>query len=276
MKPRWLYPTESNGLQVRWGDGWIEAFPEHEFAEDCDGRPRKILMYRRRRRRSFERCESEYSLTVHARIAKLDYAGRFAKRNSEPDRDFYMGQTEITFTDETRSIVRRVRWRDEGEARFKDWGIEFSWRKPTTDEKSPFVIPKRGKKKRIPVLGVLRPGQLRFRSKILDLYGGKCCISGFDVPESLEAAHIVPYEGRSWDHVQNGLLVRADLHRLFDCHLLSIHPVRRTVHLSRRLKRTAAYSELEGVKIHLPHARKSQPSRQALEHHWRNFKTGAR
>lgn len=273
MKPRWLYPTESNGLQLRWADGWIEVFPEDEFAEECDSRPRKILMYHRCRGRPFEPRESEYSLTVRGRTAELDYAGQFKERNSAPDRDFYMGQTEITFTDSTRSIVKRVRWRDEG-SRFQDWVIGCSWVRPTTDEELPdFIIPNRGTKIRAPVLGVLRPGQLRFRSKLLDLYGRKWCISGFEVVESLEAAHIVPYEGTSWDHVQNGLLVRADLHRLFDGLLLSIHPTRRTVHLSRRLKRTAAYSKLEGVEIHLPQARKSQPSRRALEHHWRDFKS---
>ncbi|WP_328824484.1 HNH endonuclease signature motif containing protein [Pseudomonas arcuscaelestis] len=56
-------------------------------------------------------------------------------------------------------------------------------------------------------------------------YGGACCITGCKVDTLLEAAHIIPYRGDQTDDVSNGLLLRVDLHRLFDAHLVTINPV---------------------------------------------------
>lgn len=47
-------------------------------------------------------------------------------------------------------------------------------------------------------------------------------MSGSTVVETLEAAHIVPYQGPGTNHSLNGLLLRADLHTLFDLGLLAI------------------------------------------------------
>lgn len=68
------------------------------------------------------------------------------------------------------------------------------------------------------VLGqiVRRRGQQEFREKLLVAYEGRCAITGCDAIEALEAAHIVPYLGTETNHVQNGLLLRADIHTLFD------------------------------------------------------------
>jgi putative restriction endonuclease len=67
-----------------------------------------------------------------------------------------------------------------------------------------------------------RPGQAHFRSEVLRAYGRRCAVTGEGVPELLEAGHIEPYiDGRS-DHLQNGICLRADLHRLFDAGLIAI------------------------------------------------------
>ena len=50
----------------------------------------------------------------------------------------------------------------------------------------------------------------------MDAYGGRCAITGYDVEEALQAAHIVPYLGPQSNTVNNGLLLRADVHNLFD------------------------------------------------------------
>lgn len=76
---------------------------------------------------------------------------------------------------------------------------------------------------------VIRPGQGNFRAAMLERYGGACCISGCRVDTLLEAAHIIPYRGDHSDDVTNGLLLRVDLHRLFDAHLVTIDPATFTV-----------------------------------------------
>jgi len=47
-------------------------------------------------------------------------------------------------------------------------------------------------------------------------------ISGCNVQEALEAAHIRPYSECGTNKIANGLLLRADLHTLFDLHLMSL------------------------------------------------------
>ena len=77
-------------------------------------------------------------------------------------------------------------------------------------------------RRRIEATIVLRQGQGAFRDSLLEAYGCRCAISGCDVPEALEAAHIIPYKGEHTNVVVNGLLLRADLHTLFDLGLIAI------------------------------------------------------
>ncbi|MFG6412466.1 HNH endonuclease [Roseateles sp. DC23W] len=68
----------------------------------------------------------------------------------------------------------------------------------------------------------VRTQQPAFRAAVFRAFGGRCAISGCTVPEALEAAHL---EGRSWKHGHNaatdGILLRRDLHALYDTGLLS-------------------------------------------------------
>ncbi len=69
----------------------------------------------------------------------------------------------------------------------------------------------------------LRKGQRKFRSSLLEAYK-QCIITGCDVEQTLEAAHIHPYKGEETNKIWNGLLLRADIHNLFDLYLLTIEP----------------------------------------------------
>jgi hypothetical protein len=73
---------------------------------------------------------------------------------------------------------------------------------------------------------VQRRGQPQFRQKLITAYAGRCAMTGCAVPDILEAAHIKPYMGDHSNHVTNGLLLRADVHTLFDLGLVRIHPHR--------------------------------------------------
>jgi hypothetical protein len=70
----------------------------------------------------------------------------------------------------------------------------------------------------------VRRGQQSFRQALIRAFGGACCVSGSRVEATLEAAHIRPYRGLSSHAPGNGLLLRADLHTLFDLHLITVMP----------------------------------------------------
>ncbi|MBB5349424.1 HNH endonuclease [Desulfoprunum benzoelyticum] len=67
-----------------------------------------------------------------------------------------------------------------------------------------------------------RIGQSSFRLLVTEAYQRRCAITGEKTLVTLEAAHIVPYSGTGEHDVRNGLLLRADFHRLFDVGLVSV------------------------------------------------------
>lgn len=68
---------------------------------------------------------------------------------------------------------------------------------------------------------LLRPGQAALRRKLLDQYGC-CAVSGECSREALEAAHLVDHGEGGSANVENAILLRADLHSLFDAGRLRI------------------------------------------------------
>jgi len=98
---------------------------------------------------------------------------------------------------------------------------------------------------------VRRQGQPAFRRELLRAYGERCAITGWAVTDVLEAAHILPYRGEHTNHVSNGLLLRSDLHALFDLHLMEIDPETYSVLIDPSLRNTP-YGEMHGRKLLLP------------------------
>jgi len=113
---------------------------------------------------------------------------------------------------------------------------------------------------------VRRRGQPAFRQCLLSAYNGRCAFSGCDVEPVLEAAHIVPYMGPETNHPGNGLLLRADLHTLFDLKLIAIDVAAMSLLVSPLLAGTC-YEELRGKPIKVSEDPHSRPSREAIEQH---------
>ena len=111
---------------------------------------------------------------------------------------------------------------------------------------------------------VIRRGQAAFRRALFDAYEGTCAVTGCNTMEVLEAAHIVPYRGAHTNRVDNGLLLRADVHTLFDLGHLWVD--QGLICLSAHLKNTN-YSELEQTFLRLPRKKSDRPSIQALAIH---------
>ncbi|MGB8652627.1 MAG: HNH endonuclease [Mycobacteriales bacterium] len=109
-----------------------------------------------------------------------------------------------------------------------------------------------------------RSGQGAFRTAVLGAYEGRCAITGCDVPEALEAAHIRPYRGKHTNAVANGICLRADLHRLWDTGRLAVDESSHQVLLDADMIGTD-YSQWVGEVIALPRKAKHHPSALALE-----------
>ena len=112
----------------------------------------------------------------------------------------------------------------------------------------------------------LRRGQVEFRKKLLEAYGRRCAITNCNCPDTLEAAHILPYRGAETNHVQNGILLRSDIHTLFDLGKIGIDPVSYRVIVSKSLKGTG-YEELNRVKLRPPLQSASKPNKEVLQEH---------
>jgi len=120
---------------------------------------------------------------------------------------------------------------------------------------------------------VQRQGQSVFRRRLLAAYRRRCAISGCSIEELLEAAHIVPYRGKETNRSGNGMLLRADLHTLFDLHLISINPLNMRVLVSSKLN-GSDYEQYRGKKLRVPKQSSSRPSVAALNCHSGMYERG--
>lgn len=112
----------------------------------------------------------------------------------------------------------------------------------------------------------VRRGQGSFRNRLLEAYQGRCCVTGCDVPAALEAAHIIPYRGEHSNLVSNGLLLRSDIHTLFDQGLLSFDDGFRVV-MAQSVGVSDAYRRFIGKVIALPKSLNDLPCKDALKKH---------
>lgn len=113
---------------------------------------------------------------------------------------------------------------------------------------------------------VRRQGQPAFRKALIDAYGGKCAITGCALTAILEAAHVHPYMGDHTNVVSNGLLLRTDIHTLFDLRLIAIDPETLKVLVSPELDGTD-YEQLRGRVLSAVKQSAQQVSANALNWH---------
>lgn len=128
-----------------------------------------------------------------------------------------------------------------------------------------------------PVLVAPRLGQGTFRIEVLEAYQRQCAITGEHSLPALEAVHIRPY-GREGPHdVRNGLLVRADFHRLFDTGYVTVDADMRLVvgkRLSEDFQNGRSYYPLHGSPLQLPRDPRHYPGRDFLAWHRDNVFVG--
>jgi len=111
-----------------------------------------------------------------------------------------------------------------------------------------------------------RRGQATFREKIRKRYGSLCLVTGCKILDILEAAHLMPYRSESDHHPENGLLLRADIHTLFDLNLLGIEPGSLEIKLHPSI--AVEYSEFRGQRLRCGDR---PPSAEALRQRYHEF-----
>lgn len=95
----------------------------------------------------------------------------------------------------------------------------------------------------------VRVGQGRFRSMILRRYGNVCAFTGSGPEAALDAAHLYSYAALGVHLEGGGLMLRKDIHRLFDRGDLAVDPLSRTVDLRADIRTFPSYEGLHGAQL---------------------------
>ena len=126
---------------------------------------------------------------------------------------------------------------------------------------------------------LIRPrlGQGAFRILVTDIYHRRCAITRERTLPALDAAHIQPYSKGGAHEASNGLLLRRDLHSLFDAGYLTITP-KLNLEVSQRIREEFEngrdYYALHGHQIDVPDDIHNKPDPTALSWHNENCYRG--
>jgi putative restriction endonuclease len=121
-----------------------------------------------------------------------------------------------------------------------------------------------------PTLVQHRLGQGAFRVLVTDAYQRRCAVTGERTLPVLDAAHIKPYSQLGEHRVENGLLLRKDLHTLFDAGYVTVTPelqLRVSGRIREEFENGRDYYALQGRDVRLPLTPNPRPSREYLEWH---------
>lgn len=106
----------------------------------------------------------------------------------------------------------------------------------------------------------VRKGQSRFRKALHTLYGSRCAFTGTDEESVLEACHIISHAKTGDNSLDNGLLLRSDIHVLFDEHLMTLANDGQRILVHKDIT-APEYAKLNGV---IPGLRPSTPENHLL------------
>jgi putative restriction endonuclease len=124
-----------------------------------------------------------------------------------------------------------------------------------------------------PTLITPRLGQSAFRIAVTEAYRRQCAVSGGKVLPALDAAHIRPYTAGGLHKKSNGILLRKDIHCVFDSGYVTVDTSYRFV-VSKKVKEVFdngdEYRRLHGKPLHLPSSTSDWPNPEFLRWHNEN------
>lgn len=97
----------------------------------------------------------------------------------------------------------------------------------------------------------VRIGQGKFRTSLIETYGASCAVTGPTHQAAIEACHLYSYAKEGKHHEHGGLLLRRDLHTLFDRGLLAINPDTSTIVVSPELLKFENYAVFHERKLNI-------------------------
>jgi putative restriction endonuclease len=122
-----------------------------------------------------------------------------------------------------------------------------------------------------PRLTPYRLAQQAFKAVVLSAYHGHCAVTGNKIRPVLQAAHIRPVTNGGENRLDNGMLLRSDVHTMFDNGYLAVDPRQNKLIVSPRLREDfgngAEFYSKAGQVIALPDRRVDQPNAEFLEWH---------
>lgn len=128
-----------------------------------------------------------------------------------------------------------------------------------------------------PYLFTPRLGQGAFRTLVTDIYDRRCAVTRERTLPALEAAHIRPYRKEGPHEAGNGLLLRRDIHSLFDAGYVTVSP-KLDFEVSRSIRdefeNGREYYALHGTKIFVPQRTDLRPNPEWLSWHNENIYRG--
>ena len=219
--------------------------------------------------RAFARRNEGKSMEVQEGSAPK-HAGGSHRLHPAPAAFFLSEPDWVPVPDWPRSIVRGKGYdtvNEEGRRIWEQVQARLTRPFPVPDESVLVATQKYGK----PQIVLPRLGQGAFRMIVADSYLRQCALSSSHILHILEAAHIRPYTTAGGTHSPtNGILLRQDIHTLFDRGYITVTPDYR-VEVSKRIREEfnngMEYYAMHGKQIHLPNLEQLRPSKESLDWH---------
>lgn len=115
----------------------------------------------------------------------------------------------------------------------------------------------------------VRIGQGQFRRDLLKRYGEVCAFTGPGPETALHAAHLVSFAATGEHDTRKGLMLRSDIHVLFDAGYLAVNPRTMLIDVAPSIAAYEAYGQLNGRALY-PSV--GNPVRRLLEMHWQQHR----
>lgn len=117
----------------------------------------------------------------------------------------------------------------------------------------------------------VRRGQQKFRKSLVDQFGTRCAFTGDAPGRVLEAGHLYSYANLGQHHQHGGMLLRRDIHRLFDDGALAVSPDSLRVHVSPELEAYPQYARLHDRSLTVD---LNEKRIEWLKKHWYEHRSG--
>jgi HNH endonuclease len=235
-----------------FGAGWIDSIqttPGRKIRYRCPNCTRTDFKHRTRRQLSYRcaSCTTEFDVPAEEELAVQIFTANYSRTWRPADIPFPQSAVDTAYV--SRSQQNAIRRLDVAQLR------------PVLDAHlitgAPWWSTYSREDERIPGghglgLSKTRLGQQRFREAMLARFGESCAFTGPQPPGALEAAHLYLYSTTPEHDPRGGLLLRCDLHALFDRWLLTVDPDGWTIQIAPQLNRYPGLAALDGKPVHLP------------------------